>query len=32
MAADVGVQERPLEEVIAEFFTENSERDARDQG
>ncbi|HUQ69611.1 MAG TPA: ABC transporter ATP-binding protein [Planctomycetaceae bacterium] len=29
---DVGVQERPLEEVIAEFFTENSERDARDQG
>ncbi|MDZ4686864.1 MAG: ABC transporter ATP-binding protein [Planctomycetaceae bacterium] len=26
---DVGVQERPLEEVIAEFFTENAERDER---
>lgn len=26
---DVGVQERPLEEVIAEFFTTNAERDAR---
>jgi len=27
---DVGVQERPLEEVIAEFFTTNAERDARE--
>jgi ABC-2 type transport system ATP-binding protein len=27
---DVGVQERPLEEVIAEFFTANAEREARD--
>lgn len=27
---DVGVQERPLEEVIAEFFTTNAEREVRE--